>query len=501
MGVVLLFATAALAAITRETAVPDGASQPIVVDVDRNGLDDLVFDKYILLAQGSGSFIKRDLALGEGFHVVDWLDVDGDGRADLLSSNFDGRPTWPGLPTYRVHIATGPLQWATGLAIPSNFNTEPFIGDFNEDGKDDILLEEVFKDGPRELYAEMTVALSRGDGIFDRRATFVVPASSKFGSFTRHVLTGDLNRDGIRDAVIRTTDDLVILTGIGGGDFTVKSHYLPSPRFGNWETKLGDVDRDGILDVITSGRRVVQVLFGDGRAGFNRNQFVFLPQRRYPATPNGIPGSQIGWASNAPRNLVLGEFIAKGRTEISGSLVEGDIFVVALVNGRLQEVAPRLETEFLNGEIRAGSFLSPNDADFYVTFNLGTGPNLPSSVLFNADPTQTAENSVPPRTGKSRAVSPPARAPLKFSVQARDCAQEPTKLLQRDGVWARYQNGTEILEALIDDEGVFHYRWFPKWEPWGVYNMIERSKNGGWQGTAFTWTSCGDQVIGVQVTE
>jgi hypothetical protein len=513
LSVVVLFASAALAAITRETVVPAGASLPIIADVDGNGLDDLVYDKYILLAMGSGSFIQRDLNLGEGYDVLDTLDVNGDGIPDLLTANFDGRNPFemkrPDLPTYRVHIATSPMQWAPGIAIPNNFNSEPFIGDFNDDGKDDILLMHVAKElGFVEVAADLTVALSRGDGIFEKRPAFSVPVSPQWSRQTRHVPMGDLNHDGISDAIIRTTADLVILTGTGGGDFTMKSHYLPSPRFGNWATVLGDVDRDGNLDVVTSGRRVVQVLFGDGHSGFNRNQYLFLPQYRYPGVPGGTSATAIGWSANAPRNLVLGEFVAKGRTEIAGSLVEGDLFVVALVNGRLQEVTPRIATDFLYGDLYPGSFREKGDDDLLVTWNLGdqfhwttTPADAPKPALFDVNPTETAVNAVPPRTNKGRAVMRPVAAPLKFTVQARDCAQEPTKLLQRDGVWARYQNGAEILEAIIDDEGIFNYRWFPKWEPYGVFNMIERSRNGGWEGTAFTWTPCGDQVIGVQVKE
>lgn len=163
-----------------------------------------------------------------------------DGRVDLMTKNYGGMPpSWVrGFPAQRIHIAGGaPLEFATSVEI----------------------------------------MLSRGDGTFEAREPFLMPSHPQWGRYGHRVLMGDLNRDGHRDAVIRTTHDLVVLMSKGGGDFEVHSRFLPMEPFGTWETDLGDVDRDGNLDVISAGARSVRVLFGDGRGGFHRIASIYLP--------------------------------------------------------------------------------------------------------------------------------------------------------------------------------------------------------------------------------
>jgi hypothetical protein len=69
------------------------------------------------------------------------------------------------------------------------------------------------------------VLRSRGDGTFDRLPSFRTPPDPQFDE--PRVLAGDLNRDGIPDLVLRCPYDLVILRGLGGGKFAVESRYMP----------------------------------------------------------------------------------------------------------------------------------------------------------------------------------------------------------------------------------------------------------------------------------
>src|SRR6185436_20859469 len=90
LAVSLLFlavSTLATADVTRDGFVVESREFPRVVDLDGNGLDDLVHDRYALLNQGGGTFVKTDLCLSttKFEYVVDWLDFNGDGRVDLLT--------------------------------------------------------------------------------------------------------------------------------------------------------------------------------------------------------------------------------------------------------------------------------------------------------------------------------------------------------------------------------------------------------------------------------
>lgn len=504
---VLLCATFAAANITPAGVVAQSREFPRVVDLDGNGLDDLVHDKYVVFAMGGGSFFRADLELDKDEYVVDWLDVNGDGRADLMTRNYGGLPPSHvrGIPAHSIRIAVGAaVAFSAPIEIvPLASDHKPYIGDINGDGKEDLLLiKSLFRD-MREYAMEMTVALSRGDGTFEKKAPFQAPAHPQWSRYTHRMPMGDLNRDGRADVVYRTAGDLVVLENRGNGELSVISRFLPMARFGWWETQLGDVDRDGSLDVIMAYKRSVQVLFGDGRSGFNRIATISLPQYVFPNLgPHN--GNYVSPETSAPRSLSVGEFITRGRTEILGATAEGDIFVVALDgNGRLREVAPRISTNYIQPDIFVGSFRRPNSTDFVVTDNFIYGsPTQPKPGLFYTDATPGPAHAAPApaRAGRSRAVARPAAAPLKMKVDARDCAADATiHTLTTDGLWATHRGGADTLDAVIDENGDLVYRYVPRWHPTGLTGALRPAATGGWTGTTTTQTACGPQEIRITV--
>lgn len=49
----------------------------------------------MLLNQGGGTFVTRDLGLLDDDRVMDWLDANGDGRVDLLTRERRGSGSGP----------------------------------------------------------------------------------------------------------------------------------------------------------------------------------------------------------------------------------------------------------------------------------------------------------------------------------------------------------------------------------------------------------------------
>jgi hypothetical protein len=501
---VLSFTSPAIAGITQGGIVPGAGSLAVVVDLDGNGLDDLLYNRYVLLAQGGGSFVRSDLALRDYEFVADRLDVNGDGRADLLTKHTDLPPgyAYGMLPGYSVRIQGPSFTFGDPIEIlPTGTRSEPHIGDLDGDGRDDLLLQRILFRDSLPYAAEMTVALSRDDGTFENKEPFLIPTHPQWGRSAHRLLMGDVNRDGRNDVVIRTTRDLVVLLSRGNGVFTVASRYLPLEDarkpggFGTWDTDLADLDRNGSLDVVLVGTRTVHALMGDGRGGFHRHTSVYLPLNRAPIAPKGWE-EQALWQAQytaTPRTLWVGEFIAEGRTEVVGATGEGDICVVALDGNRLREVAPRIATPHLQADLYLGSFRQRGSADLLIVDNFINGsPTQPKPTLFHADAQAGLWSAVAPpaRTTRGRAVAPRASSPLEMSVDAKDCAADSgIHSLVSDGLWMH----NDAMEGFLDEGGLLHYRWR------GIWGALQPSPEGGWVGTTRAATACGEQEITIRV--
>jgi hypothetical protein len=493
---ILVFASSAFTAITPGPVIANGQSLPVVADLDGNGLDDIILSRSVLLNQGNGQFVSHDLNLAQTEEVIDWLDLNGDGREDLLTKDTagagPGQP--PGATTYRIYLANGPMTYGPGIVINTGGTAVPYIADVNGDGKDDIILVRALFQGVTEVASEWTVLLSRGDGTFDARPSFQTVPDPQFGRYDHHLLAADLNHDGITDIVFRSVYDLVVLRGTGGGDFVQQKRFLPQAPFGTWSTGLADIDHDGNLDVVMAGTRSVRVLFRDGRGGFTRVATASIAKLRSVTVPDYL-AAIVGDQAQAPRNFVFGEFVASGRTEIAAGTAEGDVVILAFVQNKLQEVA-RTATEFILPDIYAGSFLQAGRKDLYVTWNLGYGdPNSPKPRLFTSQPSVVA-NAVSQSRGRGHASSPPA-SPLTLSVTASGTcapANATALTLTKDGMFGIYQDAAQTLETVTDDLGTMYVRLDAPWLSSPIMSTLSPTDR-GYEGTTLASTSCGPQSV------
>jgi hypothetical protein len=130
------------------------------------------------------------------------------------------------------------------------YNTRPHtyaaaLGDLDGDGDLDAYL----SNGENEGVVKDTVWLNDGSGTFDGRVRQSLEAETHFATL------GDLDGDGDLDAVIDRTGAGVVALNDGAGNFAYQRPHLDAMDSGAYTffPALGDVDRDGDLDLVLGG--------------------------------------------------------------------------------------------------------------------------------------------------------------------------------------------------------------------------------------------------------
>jgi FG-GAP-like repeat len=160
---------------------------------------------------------------------------------------------------------TGPAPLQTPVQFESG-NSGPVLtlGDLDRDG----VLDAVVGGGPDLPRGQIAVLL--GDGLGGFRAPRVVPVPAA----PTGLALGDLNRDGVLDIVVyaSATPGIQVLRGVGDGSFSPGESYptgrgaLAAPAHA---VLLADLDRDGLLDVVTpSDAPGIEVRRGRGDGSF-----------------------------------------------------------------------------------------------------------------------------------------------------------------------------------------------------------------------------------------
>ena len=283
----------------RTTPLPGKPSDAITGDFDGDDKVDVAvadadFNRIrILYGDDAENFVMRgDFAIGGSPSSLSKADVDGDGRMDLVvgsSSNsvlfFLGQPT-------------GSFAQPVSIPIDPNYNAaSASVGDFNGDGKPDILVDAIRQGQFGGYLAGVEMLFGNGNGDFALQPVSVLDYGADF------VWTGDVNNDGKLDLV--ATHSGVNTVKLGNGDGTFGSDVLFYSSVNGFKPIADDFNGDGNIDFLQPGGPNIFLGSGDGHFGDRQIAAGTSPTSIASADFNGDGKPDIVYGDYDGSNLTI----------------------------------------------------------------------------------------------------------------------------------------------------------------------------------------------------
>ncbi len=220
-----------------------------------------------------------------GVHAVAYADFSGDGHVDVFLSPLDGTPRATPAELYLndgmgcfSFFASFPGGNPPGLVHPR----KALPGDFNGDGRMDLMVLGHGYDKPPFPGEAPYVILSKGDG-------YVLGSGLEtFVGFQHGGASGDVDADGDIDVFVthlNATDGPFFLINDGTGAFALDEDRVAGlAHKALFTAELVDVDGDGFLDLLTAGHEYdppqdlqTQILWGDVDGVYSTARATTLP--------------------------------------------------------------------------------------------------------------------------------------------------------------------------------------------------------------------------------
>ena len=192
---------------------------------------------YVMLGNGDGTF-QKPVSYGVGgssyFLSVAVADFNHDGKLDIIASGTNG--------VVSIWLGNGDGTFKAGVGYPAGQNTVSVaVGDFNNDGNPDIVTSGWA--GSCCVY-DGVVLLGNGDGTFRPAIPYALGGSQ--------AAVGDFNNDGKDDILVSVPYANSVDLLLGNSDGTFQPSLASPVNLYSGQAVVADFNRDGKLDVATA---------------------------------------------------------------------------------------------------------------------------------------------------------------------------------------------------------------------------------------------------------
>src|ERR1700722_742086 len=255
-------------------------SNVVIKDVNGDGKPDLIAADgsilFVLLGNGDGTFrfgYSSSSGPDNTPNNLAVLDMNGDGKPDVVMGRYSATVECGGTPAIFFGNGDGTFQAPIPLDSEGTCPLAVGIADLNGDGKPDVVVANQCTYDHNCVAASVGVLLGNGDGTFQRTAVYPVGGSAV------SLAIADLDDDGRLDVVVSTPSGFgsninSILLGNGNGTF--QPAMLDDRPSGASTVVVGDLNNDGIPDLVMASGGTVDVLIG-ANAGMISTTTIMTP--------------------------------------------------------------------------------------------------------------------------------------------------------------------------------------------------------------------------------